>query len=60
MKDAITFESALALLLIGLKLASVIDWPWLWVLFPIWAPLAVMLLVLLAVLTFELARLKKG
>ena len=37
----IGFLPLLALLLIGLKLGQVITWPWLWVLAPIWAPIAI-------------------
>lgn len=32
----IGFTGLLTLLFIGLKLAGVIDWPWLWVLSPAW------------------------
>lgn len=32
----IGFAGLLTLLFIGLKLAGVIDWPWLWVLSPAW------------------------
>ena len=32
----IGFTGLLTLLFIGLKLAGVIDWPWLWVLSPLW------------------------
>lgn len=42
----ISFLGALALLFIGLKLGHVIDWPWLWVLAPLWGPLAFVLLLL--------------
>ena len=34
------FLGMLALLFIGLKLGGVIEWAWLWVLSPIWIPLA--------------------
>jgi hypothetical protein len=34
----IGFLGGLTLLFIGLKLANVIDWSWLWVLSPIWIP----------------------
>jgi hypothetical protein len=46
----ITFAGALGLLFIGLKLGHVIDWPWVWVLAPFWAGLAlvVALIVVLA------------
>ena len=32
----IGFTGLLTLLFIGLKLAGIIDWPWLWVLSPAW------------------------
>lgn len=34
----IGFFGLLTLLFIGLKLGGVIDWSWLWVLAPLWAP----------------------
>lgn len=43
------FLSLLQVLFIGLKLTGYIDWPWLWVLFPTWIPL---LLILLAIAAF--------
>jgi hypothetical protein len=39
----ITFPGLLTVLFIGLKLANIIDWPWVWVLSPIWIPLALLL-----------------
>lgn len=36
----IGFGGALVLLFIGLKLGGLIQWSWLWVLCPIWIPLA--------------------
>lgn len=36
----ITFTGLLSIVFITLKLCGVIDWPWLWVLSPIWIPLA--------------------
>jgi hypothetical protein len=38
---SLNFTNSLALLFIGLKLADIITWPWLWVTAPIWIPLAV-------------------
>jgi len=35
------FPSLLAVLFIGLKLTGYINWPWLWVLSPIWIPAAI-------------------
>lgn len=49
------FAEALTLLFIGLKLCHVIDWPWLWVLSPIWITLGFVLAV--AVLIFTLKKL---
>ena len=46
----IGFTSALAILFIGLKLGGVIAWPWLWVLSPLWIPLAIGLGVVVIVL----------
>ena len=35
------FFELLALLFIGLRLAKVITWPWLWVLSPLWTPMSI-------------------
>ena len=43
----IGFTGALAILFIGLKLGGVISWSWLWVLSPLWIPLAIGLVFLL-------------
>jgi hypothetical protein len=37
------FTGALTILFIGLKLGGVITWPWLWVLSPLWIPIALLL-----------------
>jgi predicted RND superfamily exporter protein len=39
------FFPALTLIFITLKLTEVIDWPWIWVLAPLWIPLAVAIVV---------------
>jgi|GEM_PF-2550071 hypothetical protein len=45
------FLSMLTIVFVGLKLARIIDWPWLWVLSPLWIPAALTLCgVLLALL----------
>ena len=41
----ITFGCLLALLFITLKLLNQINWAWLWVLSPIWIPLAAVLII---------------
>jgi hypothetical protein len=44
----IGFAGLLALLFIGLKLGHVIAWSWLWVLSPLWIPVAAVVAVVLA------------
>ena len=44
-----SFCSLLTILCIGLKLTGYSDWSWLWVLAPLWLPLAVFLGVLLII-----------
>lgn len=47
MGKSISFLTMLGLLFIGLKLGSVIDWHWFWVLWPIWIPFALVFAILL-------------
>lgn len=51
------FLSLLAILFIGLKLGGVIQWSWIWVLSPIWVPVALVLFILLVVMIGLVARL---
>jgi hypothetical protein len=44
--SGIGFGGLLAIVFITLKLLGKIDWPWLWVLSPIWIPLAIAAVVL--------------
>jgi len=37
----IGFGGLLTVLFIGLKLAAIISWPWVWVLGPLWIPLVI-------------------
>lgn len=37
----VKFADLLLILFIGLKLAGVINWPWIWVLAPMWIPLGI-------------------
>lgn len=46
----IGFNSLLALLFIGLKLCGVISWSWLWVLSPIWIPIALAVVICVIIL----------
>ena len=53
----VKFVDLLLILFIGLKLAGVINWPWIWVLAPIWIPLAIYVITVLAMV---IARKRKG
>jgi hypothetical protein len=37
----------MGVMFIGLKIAGIIGWPWVWVLAPFWAPLAIAIVILL-------------
>lgn len=41
--SGVGFTGLLQVLLIGLKLGGVIEWPWLWVLAPLWVSVGVTL-----------------
>lgn len=45
-----SFIGLLTILFIGLKLTNYIDWSWLWVLAPLWIPITLILLIVLAIL----------
>lgn len=57
-ENKITFSfGPLALIFLVLKLAYVIDWPWIWVLSPVWIPMALWFLIIgLAVIAGVLKR----
>lgn len=42
----VSFFGLLTILFIGLKLGSVINWSWIWVLAPLWMPIAAVLALL--------------
>lgn len=42
-----TLSGTLAVIFIVLKLVGVIHWSWLWVLAPIWAPMAILVVILI-------------
>ena len=44
-----SFLTLLSVLFIGLKLAGYIDWPWLWVLAPIWGQFVLLLVILVVI-----------
>ena len=48
----ISFTGLLFLLFLGLKLAGVISWPWIWVCAPIWIPVLIGLVIILIMLVY--------
>lgn len=58
------FWTLLAVAFIVLKVTHLIDWPWVWVLAPIWIPVGIVLaafvIVLIVVLTKEALRALEG
>ena len=46
----IGFLGLLALLFIGLRLGNVIDWQWIWVLCPLWIPIAISMIAIAIIL----------
>jgi hypothetical protein len=49
----IGFCGCLAILFIALKLCDKIDWSWLWVLAPLWGPVALVLVAIVIVFIVE-------
>jgi len=41
--NGIGFGGLLTILFIGLKLTGQVDWDWIWVVAPLWAPIAIVL-----------------
>lgn len=58
----ISTSGLLGVLFVGLKLGGVIDWPWVWVLAPFWAPVAILLalIILMLLVYFFLQLLPKN
>jgi len=48
LKDSFGFGLVLTLVFVGLRIFGSITWPWIWVVSPLWLPLAGVLLWLLA------------
>lgn len=49
----IGFFGMLTILFIGLKLTDNIDWSWMWVLGPLWIPLAAAVVILVGIVIIE-------
>lgn len=58
--SGIGFGGLLAIVFIVLKLTNVISWPWLWVLAPIWIPMAIALVGLGGSLLYSVIKDKIG
>jgi hypothetical protein len=54
------FCGALALVFIALKLIKAVDWPWMWVLEPVWIPVAVGLAVGVVWVVVTVADMRRG
>lgn len=55
-RTGISFTGALTLIFIILKLTNVIDWSWVWVLAPLWIPLALVAVILLVAFILYVVR----
>jgi hypothetical protein len=54
--SGIGFVGMLTILFIGLKLAGVINWDWLWVLSPIWITAIITIAIILLAVTYGIKR----
>ena len=52
-ESGITFSGLLTVVFIGLKLAKVIDWSWVWVLSPIWVPIILVAIIMFMLVVIE-------
>ena len=52
-KVGLGFSEALTILFIALRLCGVIDWPWLWVVSPIWITLALIAVIAIIIVAIE-------
>lgn len=48
--NSLNLSGVLLVIFVVLKLIGVIDWPWIWVLSPLWISLAIVLIVLVIVM----------
>lgn len=54
-----TFLGLLGIVFITLKLTSVIDWSWWWVLAPLWGPFALAALIAVVAIPFAIIKTKR-
>lgn len=55
----INFAEVLGVVFIALRLCGVIDWPWVWVLAPIWVPIGLWILAVLIAFIWEMLKDRK-
>lgn len=55
----INFAEVLGVVFIALRLCGVIDWPWVWVLAPIWMPIGLWLLAVLIAFIWAMLKDRK-
>lgn len=56
----IGFCGLLTILFIGLKLTRFIDWSWIWVLAPIWIPIAISIICIVLYILYVLIKERKA
>lgn len=49
----------LTVLFVGLKLTGYIDWPWVWVLAPLWGEIALVIVILFVVVVCEVKKAER-
>lgn len=54
--NGIGFFGLLTILFIGLKLTGYIEWSWLWVLSPLWIPIAILIAIFVGLLALEMRK----
>ena len=55
----LNFAEVLGVVFIALRLCGVIDWPWVWVLAPIWVPIGLWLLAVLIAFIWAMMKDRK-
>jgi hypothetical protein len=58
--NGVGFLGLLAIVFITLKLVKTIDWPWIWVVSPVWIPLAIGLTSCLVYVVYKLIELRRS
>jgi hypothetical protein len=57
---SINLMDGIFLIFLALKLSGKIDWPWLWVMSPLWIPLSVLILVAIMIGVSDRIKMKRA